>query len=102
MPVVGRGATPNVYRSGFLNRLAAALGGTAAPVSFTDGLPMVMTGDVVVPNVSLKGIARPPFDDRQAKLLTGLYARTRSSRSSRKGSSCGRRWPKKHKWKAAA
>ena len=25
--------------------------------SFTDGLPVVMTGDVVVPNVSLKGTA---------------------------------------------
>ena len=77
MPVAARGATANSYRSGFLNRLAAALGGTAAPVSFTDGLPMVMTGDVVVPNVSLKGTVRPPFDDRQTKLLTDMYAGTR-------------------------
>jgi len=77
MPVVARGATPNAYGSGFLNRLAGALGGTAAPVSFTDGLPMAMAGDVVVPNVSLKGTARPPFDDRQTKLLTDMYAGTR-------------------------
>lgn len=77
MPVVAQGATPNAYGSGFLNRLAAALGGTAAPVSFTDGLPVVMTGDVVVPNVSLKGAARPPFDDRQTKLFTDMYAGTR-------------------------
>jgi uncharacterized protein (DUF1501 family) len=77
MPVIARGATRNAYGSGFLNRLAAALGGKAAPVSFTDGLPVVMTGDVVVPNVSLKGTARPPFDDRQTRLFTDMYAGTR-------------------------
>jgi uncharacterized protein (DUF1501 family) len=64
-------------RSGFLNRLAAALDGNAAPVSFTDGLPRVMTGDVVVPNVSLKGTGRPAFDDRQMALLERMYAGTR-------------------------
>ena len=68
---------PHAYGSGFLNRLAAALDGAAAPVSFTDGLPMVMTGDVVVPNVSLKGTGRAPFDDRQMALLSGMYAGTR-------------------------
>ena len=51
---------PQAYGSGFLNRLALALDGTAAPVSFTDGLPVVMTGRVQVPNVSLKGTARAP------------------------------------------
>src|SRR5207237_3443950 len=40
------------YGSGFLNRLAAVLGGAAAPVAFTDGLPTAMAGPVVVPNVS--------------------------------------------------
>ncbi len=44
--------------SGFLNRLAVALDGGAAPVAFTDGLPMVMNGDLLVPNVSLKGTGR--------------------------------------------
>jgi uncharacterized protein (DUF1501 family) len=77
MPIVARGAAPSAYGSGFLNRLAGALGGKAAPVSFTDGLPVVMTGDVVVPNVSLKGTARPPFDDRQTKLFADMYAGTR-------------------------
>ena len=28
---------------------------------FTDGLPVVMSGEVVVPNVSLKGTGRAPF-----------------------------------------
>jgi uncharacterized protein (DUF1501 family) len=57
--------------------LAAALDGRAAPVAFTDGLPMVMSGDVIVPNVSLKGTGRAPFDDRQMELLSGMYAGTR-------------------------
>ena len=45
----GRGAerAARSRGSGFLNRLAGALDGTAAPVSFTDGLPVVMTGDVL-------------------------------------------------------
>jgi uncharacterized protein (DUF1501 family) len=77
MPVSAPGRAPHVYGSGFLNRLAAALDARAAPVAFTDGLPMVMTGDVVVPNVSLKGTGKPPFDDRQMALLAGMYAGTR-------------------------
>ena len=77
-PATGkREATPRSYGSGFLNRLAAALDGTAAPVSFTDGLPTVMTGDIVVPNVSLKGTGKPAFDDRQMALLASMYAGTR-------------------------
>jgi uncharacterized protein (DUF1501 family) len=77
MPVSAPGSTPHAYGSGFLNRLAASLDGTATPVAFTDGLPMVMTGNVVVPNVSLKGTGRPAFDDRQMGLLAGMYAGTR-------------------------
>lgn len=65
------------YSSGFLNRLANVLGNTAAPVAFTDGLPLVMSGDLVVPNVSLKGPGHAPFDDRQATLLADMYAGTR-------------------------
>jgi len=77
MPVASPGAMPHSYGSGFLNRLAAALDGHAAPVSFTDGLPISMTGEVVVPNVSLKGTGKAPFDDRQMGLLSGMYAGTR-------------------------
>ncbi len=76
MPVAAPGATPRSYGSGFLNRLASALDG-AAPVSFTDGLPTVMTGQVVVPNVSLKGTGRAPFDNRQMAILAGMYEGTR-------------------------
>lgn len=77
MPVAAPGATPRAYGSGFLNRLAGALDAGGAPVSFTDGLPVVMSGDVVVPNVSLKGTGRAPFDDRQMNVLAGMYAGTR-------------------------
>ena len=77
MPVSAPGSVPRAYGSGFLNRLAKALDGEAAPVAFTDGLPLVMTGEVVVPNVSLKGTGRAPFDDRQVGLLSGMYAGTR-------------------------
>ncbi|CAN5115701.1 DUF1501 domain-containing protein [soil metagenome] len=68
---------PRDYGSGFLNRLSQAMGGRAAPVAFTDGLPIVLKGDIVVPNVSLKGTGKPPFDDRQSGLLTSMYKGTR-------------------------
>jgi uncharacterized protein (DUF1501 family) len=77
MPVSAPGSAPRAYGSGFLNRLATALDAGAAPVAFTDGLPMVMSGDAIVPNVSLKGTGRAPFDDRQMELLLGMYAGTR-------------------------
>jgi uncharacterized protein (DUF1501 family) len=77
MPLTTTGTGPRVYGSGFLNRLAAALDARAVPVAFTDGLPLVLAGDVVVPNVSLKGTGKAPFDDRQVALLTAMYAGTR-------------------------
>src|SRR5471030_1141242 len=77
MPVSAPGSVPHAYGSGFLNRLASALDARAAPVAFTDGLPMVMSGNVIVPNVSLKGTARAPFDDRQMAILESMYAGTR-------------------------
>ena len=77
MPVAKPGVAPQSYGSGFLNRLAASMDGAAEPVSFTDGLPTVMKGDVIVPNVSLKGTGRPAFDERQMKLLSSMYAGTR-------------------------
>jgi uncharacterized protein (DUF1501 family) len=76
-PGTPRDAAPPRDGSGFLNRLASALDGTAAPVSFTDGLPVVMTGRISVPNVSLKGTGKAPFDDRQVGILSRMYAGTR-------------------------
>jgi len=64
------------YRSGFLARLAGCIGG-AAPIAFTDALPLCFRGAAGdVPNLSLRGVARPAFDARQAKILSGMYAGT--------------------------
>lgn len=70
------GAARN-YRSGFLGRLAAALAGAAPeadPIAFTDALPLAFEGTATVPNLSLKNVGKPPFDERQAGILSGMYA----------------------------
>ena len=73
-----RGATAAAVRStGFLNRLATARGSRAAPVAFTDGMPLAMAGPQQVPNLSLKGTGRTPFDARQTALFADLYRGTR-------------------------
>jgi uncharacterized protein (DUF1501 family) len=69
--------TARNYRSGFMGRLAQALGGTAAPadpIAFTDALPLAFEGASTVPNLSLKNIGKPPFDQRQAQILSEMYA----------------------------
>ena len=70
------GGTRN-YRSGFLGRLSGTLVGSAngnAPIAFTDALPLAFEGAATVPNLSLKNVGKPPFDDRQARILSGMYA----------------------------
>ena len=61
------------YRSGFLARLVTELNG-AAPIAFTDTLPLVFRGGVDVPNISLKALDKPAFDARQAGILQSMYA----------------------------
>jgi uncharacterized protein (DUF1501 family) len=60
-------------RSGFLSRLAGVLTG-AAPIAFTDSLPVCFRGDSDIPNISLKGVGKPVFDARQASILADMYA----------------------------
>jgi uncharacterized protein (DUF1501 family) len=65
------------YRSGFLARLYETLVGSsanAAPIAFTDALPLAFQGTGTVPNLSLKSVGKPPFDDRQAHILSAMYA----------------------------
>jgi len=65
------------YRSGFLGRLSDALAGAndaGASISFTDALPLAFEGTVTVPNLSLKNVGKPPFDARQAGILSDMYA----------------------------
>jgi uncharacterized protein (DUF1501 family) len=60
-------------RSGFLARLATVVNG-AEPISFTDSLPVCFRGDKDIPNISLKGAGKPVFDQRQAAILSDMYA----------------------------
>jgi uncharacterized protein (DUF1501 family) len=65
------------YRSGFLGRLSDTLTGSSgaiAPISFTDALPLAYQGIGTVPNLSLKNVGKPPFDERQARVLSDMYA----------------------------
>jgi uncharacterized protein (DUF1501 family) len=65
------------FRSGFMARLSATLvaGGAApAPIAFTDTLPLCFRGPAQIPNLSLKNAGKPPFDERQARILTDMYA----------------------------
>ncbi len=70
------GGTRN-YRSGFLGRLSDTLLGTsksAPPIAFTDALPLAFEGAGTVPNLSLKSVGKPTFDERQARILSDMYA----------------------------
>jgi uncharacterized protein (DUF1501 family) len=70
------------FRSGFLGRLSDTLvtdsrrgaGDANASISFTDALPLAFEGPTTVPNLSLKNVGKPPFDARQAGILSDMYA----------------------------
>ncbi|HEY0746686.1 MAG TPA: DUF1501 domain-containing protein [Steroidobacteraceae bacterium] len=65
------------YRSGFLGRLCETLGGPSnlnSSIAFTDALPLTFEGAAIVPNLSLKNLGKPPFDERQARILSDMYA----------------------------
>src|SRR5580693_6211403 len=66
------------YRSGFMARLSDTLMSTAgsnpSAIAFTDALPLSFQGTTPVANMSLKNLGKPPFDDRQARILTDMYA----------------------------
>ena len=64
------------YRSGFLGRLSEELTGPAhanSSIAFTDALPLSFEGAATVPNLSLKNVGKPPFDERQARILSDMY-----------------------------
>src|ERR1700689_2398840 len=65
------------YRSGFLARLSETLTGPAranSSIAFTEALPLTFEGAATVPNLSLKNVGKPPFDERQARILSDMYA----------------------------
>jgi uncharacterized protein (DUF1501 family) len=43
-------------------------------IAFTDALPLTFEGTTTVPNLSLKNVGKPPFDERQARILSDMYA----------------------------
>jgi uncharacterized protein (DUF1501 family) len=48
--------------------------GGASSIAFTDALPLSFEGSTTVPNLSLKNVGKPTFDERQAKILSDMYA----------------------------
>jgi len=81
------GSNGRNYRSGFLGRLSDILVAAGRPtdarsgssdanasISFTDALPLAFEGTITVPNLSLKNVGKPPFDARQAGILSDMYA----------------------------
>jgi uncharacterized protein (DUF1501 family) len=66
------------YRSGFLARLHSVLTSRgpadSAAIAFTDALPLVLRGADPLPNISLKNVGKPPFDDRQVRIISAMYA----------------------------
>jgi uncharacterized protein (DUF1501 family) len=61
--------------SGFLARLASTLQEGRA-IAFTDSLPLVFQGASDIPNISVRTIGKPVFDQRQASILTSMYEGT--------------------------
>ena len=61
------------FRSGFMNRLAGALGVAARPVSFTDQLPLTFRGPTEVGNVSLRNLPSPAALPGSSPSLAALY-----------------------------
>ncbi|CDG84383.1 DUF1501 domain-containing protein [Janthinobacterium agaricidamnosum] len=60
------------YRSGFLNRLALTLNANGA-IAFTDQLPLILQGDLQVPNMALRSVGKPGLDQRQSKIISAMY-----------------------------
>jgi uncharacterized protein (DUF1501 family) len=63
------------YRSGFMSRLAAELT-RVKPIAFTEQLPLIFRGKDQIPNIGLNSVGKPGVDDRQARLIKGMYAQT--------------------------
>jgi uncharacterized protein (DUF1501 family) len=60
-------------RSGFLARLSTVIGRDRS-IAFTDSLPVSYRGVADVPNISLKSVGKPVFDERQSAIIADMYA----------------------------
>ncbi|MCJ2015355.1 DUF1501 domain-containing protein [Methylobacterium sp. J-076] len=63
------------YNSGFMARLAGELT-RVRPIAFTEQLPLIFRGHEAVPNIAINGVGKPGIDERQAKLIAGMYRDT--------------------------
>jgi uncharacterized protein (DUF1501 family) len=54
-------------------------------MAFTDRLPLVMQGDVQVPNTTLRAVAKPAVDARQSSIISAMYQGTELSGSVNQG-----------------
>jgi uncharacterized protein (DUF1501 family) len=72
---LGQPLNARSYASGFMNRLAAALGASGA-ISFTNQLPVAFRGDAKVANVALNTVGRSGVDARQSALIAEMYQGT--------------------------
>jgi uncharacterized protein (DUF1501 family) len=66
---------PRDFNSGFLARLAGKLSG-AAPIAFTDSLPLAFKGDAGIASISMQRVGKSPFDDTQTATLRAMYTGT--------------------------
>ncbi|MBU6207097.1 MAG: DUF1501 domain-containing protein [Alphaproteobacteria bacterium] len=61
------------YRSGFMGRLAGALGG-CRPIAFSNNVPIIFhDGSAIVPNLAIQSVGKPNFDARQQAIIEAMY-----------------------------
>jgi uncharacterized protein (DUF1501 family) len=63
------------FQSGFLNRLVTSMSDHAG-MSFTDQLPLIFRGEMEVPNMALRSLAKPGVDPRQSEIIREMYRGT--------------------------
>jgi len=72
---LGQPLNARSYGSGFMNRLAAALGSSRA-ISFTNQVPVAFRGEAQVANVALNTVGKAGVDARQSALIAEMYKGT--------------------------
>lgn len=72
--------------NGFLYRLFRELSKKEVfPISYTNNLPLILKGEISVPNISLKGNLKFNINDRQTDLYQKLYAKDKLEHISKEG-----------------
>jgi uncharacterized protein (DUF1501 family) len=69
-----RGGSRN-YQSGFLNRLASIIT-DAAPIAFSERVPLSFRGKQQIANVGLRQMRQPAVDAHQSSVIAAMYSGT--------------------------